>query len=153
MPSTSPTRTRTPTSTTSAPPTPRRTSRRIRPRCGVPEVGAGPVACAVGRLGDCGMIVSCVAAAALSDLRPAGRLAGVAGPLYRVEGCRAARAAARGRRPATGQPQAAAGLGRSGGPGRVDPAAAEAGEGPPAGQPGFGPALASPAGREAVDLP
>jgi len=31
---------------------------------------------------------------------------------------------------------------------RVDPAAPEDGEGPPAGQPGFGPALAPPSGRE-----
>src|SRR6266568_8966304 len=85
----------------------------------------GPVACADGPPGDCGMMVSRVAAAALPDLRPLGRLAGAARPLHRLEGRRTTRAAPRDRRPAAQQPQAAAGLGRPGDPDRVDPTAAE----------------------------
>ena len=103
--------------------------------------------------GDCGMIVSRVAAAALLDLRPAGRLAGAASPLHRVQGRRTARATPRGRRAAPDQAQAAAGLGGPGDPGRVDPMAAEDGEEPPARHPGDDLALASPPGRAEVDLP
>ncbi len=48
--------------------------------CGVPEVGAGPVACADRPPRDCGMIVRRVPATALPDLRAACRLAGVVRP-------------------------------------------------------------------------
>jgi len=84
------------------------------------------------------MIVGRVAAAALPDLHPAGRGAGAARRLHRVEGHRTAGAAARGRCPATREPRAAAGLGR---PGAVDPTATEAGEQPPDRHPRHDPAL------------
>src|SRR6266568_3254771 len=95
-----------------------------------------PVACADGPPGDRGMIASRVIAAALPDLRPAGRLDGAARPLHRLEGRRTARAAPRGRRPAADEHPAAAGLGRPGDPGRVDPTAADDREEPPARHPG-----------------
>jgi len=100
--------------------------------CGVPQVGAGRWRAPKGRPGDRGMIVNRVAAAALPDLRPTGRLAGAARPLGRGQGRRTAGAATRGRGPAADQPQAAAELGRPGDPGRVDPTATEDGQGPPA---------------------
>src|SRR6266550_2911082 len=99
------------------------------------------------------MIVSRVAAAAVPDLRPAGRLADAARPLHRGQGRRTARAPPRGRRRATDQPQPAAGLGRPGDSGRVDPAAAHDGAEPPARHPDYDPALASPPGDTEVDMP
>jgi hypothetical protein len=59
----------------------------------------------------------------------------------------------RGRGAAAQQAQATAGLGRPGDPGCIDPAAAHDGEEPPAGHAGHGAALASPPGREELDLP
>src|SRR6266536_2997448 len=96
--------------------------------------------------GDWGMIVSRVAAAALSDLRPPYRLARVACPVDRGQRRRTARAAPGGRRAAADQQQAATGLGGPGDPGRVDPTAAEYDQGPPSRHYGHGSALASPPG-------
>ena len=82
------------------------------------------------------MMISRVASPALPDLRPALRLAGPARPLVGVQGRRAARAAARGRRAAPHQPAAPAGLGRPGGLRRADPAPAPNAAGAPPGHPG-----------------
>src|SRR5512133_1273356 len=99
------------------------------------------------------MIVGRVATAAVPGPRPLGRLADAARPLWRVEGRRVAGAAPRGGGAAANQPPAAAGLGRPGGPGRADPAVARAGAQPPVGHAGHRAALASPSGREELDLP
>jgi hypothetical protein len=100
-----------------------------------------------------GMIVARVVAPALPDVRPDRRLAGLAYPLECVQGRRAPRVRSRGCGSAAGEPEAAPGLGRPGGPGRVDPAATEATQGPPAGGPGDGSLLAPARGRPEVDLP
>src|SRR5713101_7044981 len=58
-----------------------------------------------------GMMINRVCPSALPDLRPARRLAGLARPVHGVQGHRAARAAARGRRAAPRPSPAPAGLG------------------------------------------
>jgi putative transposase len=76
-----------------------------------------------------------VLAPALPHLRPALRLAGPARPVISLQGRRAARATARGRRTAP-HPSAAAGrLGRPRGPRRADPAPAREAASAPAGHP------------------
>ena len=77
-----------------------------------------------------------VPAPALSRLRPALRLADPARPVIGLQGRRAARAAARGRRAAPRQFPAPARLGRPGGPRRADPAPADTAADAPAGHPG-----------------
>src|SRR6266540_870971 len=99
------------------------------------------------------MIVARVVAPVLPDPCPYRRLARVAGPFECVQGRRAARVASRGRGAAAHEPKAAPGLGRPRDPSRVDPAAAEATQGPPAGEAGDDPSLASTPGRQEVDLP
>ena len=76
-----------------------------------------------------------VPAPALSRLRPALRLADSARPIIGLQGRRAARAAARGRRAAPRQFPAPARLGRPGGPRRADPAPARTAADAPAGHP------------------
>ena len=90
---------------------------------------------------------------ALSHLRPALRLAGPAQPVIGLQGRRAARAAARGRRAAPDPSAAPAGLGRPGGDGRADPAPAGKAASAPAGHPRHRPALAPPPGHPQVDPP
>ena len=70
------------------------------------------------------MMIGRVPSPALPDLHPALRLAGPARPLAGLQGHRAAGAAARGCRAAPYHAQAPAGLGRSRGPRRADPAPA-----------------------------
>ena len=94
-----------------------------------------------------------VPAPALSHLRPALRLAGPARPVIGLQGRRAARAAARGRRAAPHPSAAPAGLGRPRGPRRADPAPAGKAADAPAGHPRHRPALAPPPGHPQVDLP
>src|SRR5271155_5397287 len=89
---------------------------------------------------------------ALPRLRPALRLAGPVRPVIGLQGRRAARAAARGRRAAPHPSAAPAGLGRPGGPRRADPAPAGTAAGAPAGHPRHRPALAPPPDRPQVDL-
>ena len=99
-----------------------------------------------------GVITGRVVAAVLSESRAYLRLAGAAGSIIRVEGCRTTGAAARGRGPASNEPEASAGLGRSRAARRVVWALASARPGPSAGHYGHDSALASPAGSEEVDL-
>ena len=94
-----------------------------------------------------------VLAPALSHLRPALRLAGPARPVIGLQGRRAARAAARGRRAAPHPSAAPARLGRPRGPRRADPAPAREAADAPAGHPRHRPALAPPPRRPQVDLP
>src|SRR5712672_1822113 len=70
-------------------------------------------------------MISRVLPPALPHLRPAVRLAGPARPVIGLQGRRAARAAARGRRAAPRQSPAPAGLGRPRSPHRADPAPTE----------------------------
>ena len=99
-----------------------------------------------------GMSTGRVVAAVLSESRPCLRLAGAAGSIIRVEGCRTTGAAARGRGPASNEPETSAGLGRPCAARRVVWALASARPGPSAGHYGHDSALASPAGSEEVDL-
>src|SRR5271163_4455602 len=92
-------------------------------------------------------------APALSHLRPALRLARPARPVISFEGCRAAGAAARGRRAAPHQSPAPARLGRPGGPRRADPARAATAADTPAGYSRRRPAVAPPPGHPPLDLP
>jgi hypothetical protein len=94
-----------------------------------------------------------VSAPALSRLRPALRLAGSAQPVIGLQGCRAARAAARGRRAAPHSSAAPARLGRPGGPRRADPAPASTAAEAPADHARHCPALAPPPRHPQVDLP
>jgi hypothetical protein len=93
-----------------------------------------------------------VPAPALSHLRPGLRLAGAARPVIGLQGRRAARAAARGRRAAPRESPAQARLGRPGGPRGADPAAAGTAAIAPAGHPRDRPALAPPPDRPQVAL-
>jgi len=121
-----------------------------------PVTAAAPVGCQKSVRGcdlhrrpgaESGMILARVAAAALPDLRSARRLAGAPGALQRGKGRRAARVASRGRGTAAQESTTSPGLGRPGGPGRVDSAAAETADQPTPGDTGHGPSLASPPGR------
>src|SRR6516225_236559 len=69
--------------------------------CGVPEV-CMPMSCGDGQGRPYGIMIIRVPAPALSHLRPALRLAGPTRPVIGLQECRAARAAARGRRAAPG---------------------------------------------------
>jgi len=100
-----------------------------------------------------GIMISCVLAPALSDLRATLRLAGPAEPVISFQGRRAARAAARGRRAAPRQPPAPARLGRPRGPQSADPAPASAAENAPPGHPGHRAAMAPASGHPPLDLP
>jgi putative transposase len=93
-----------------------------------------------------------VPAPALSDLRPALRLAGSAQPVIGLQGRRAARAAARGRRAAPHPAAAPARLGRPRRPRGADPAPAGTTASTPARHPWHRPALAPPPGDPQVDL-
>src|ERR1022692_3131038 len=86
--------------------------------------------------GPSGMMINRVAAPALSDLRPALRLAGPPRALDGVQGRGTARATARGRRAAPHRVKAPAGLGQPRGPRRADPPPAQMAAGAPAGPPG-----------------
>ena len=99
------------------------------------------------------MMISRVPPPALPDLRPAVQLACPARPLVRIEECRAAGAAARGRCAAPNPSPAAAGLGRPRDPCRTYPAPATELEGAPASHARHRPAVAPPAGHPEVDLP
>ena len=81
------------------------------------------------------------------------RVAGAACPFVGVQGRRATRVAARGRRAAPDQSPSWAGLGRPCCPGRVDPPATDRLAGSSSGHPGHRPALAPPTGSPEVDLP
>src|SRR3984957_13766404 len=94
-----------------------------------------------------------VLAPALPHLRPALRLAGPAWPVIGLQGRRAARTAARGRRTAPNQSPAPARLGRPRSPRRADPAPAREAASAPADHPRYRPALAPPPRRPQVDLP
>jgi hypothetical protein len=111
------------------------------------------MSCGDGQGRPYGIMIIRVSPPALSHLRPALRLAGLARPVIGLQGCRAARAAARGRRAAPGPSAATAGLGRPGGPRRADPAPAREAASVPAGHPRYHPALAPPPRRPQVDLP
>src|SRR3954454_4831927 len=94
-----------------------------------------------------------VAAPAVPDLPAPARAAPAPGSHVHDQGCRAARAAPRGRRAAPHQPQTAPGVG---GPGRVRrarPAAAPSAAMPSPDYPGHDPTLASPHSAPEVDLP
>src|ERR1700750_1172580 len=90
---------------------------------------------------------------ALPHLRPALRLAGPARPVTGLQGRRAARAAARGRRPAPRQSPAPVLLGRPRRPRHADPAPASKAADAPADRPRHRPALAPPLDHPQVDLP
>jgi hypothetical protein len=94
-----------------------------------------------------------VLAPALSHLRPTLRMAGPARPVIGLQGRRAARAAARGRRAAPYPSTAPARLGRPCGPSRADPAPADTPADAPAGHPRHRAAVAPPPGHSQVDLP
>src|SRR5215470_13468164 len=96
---------------------------------------------------------ACDGTAAVSDVRPAGRVDGAGGPVVGVEGRRTAGAAPGDRGAAQPAPEAEAGLGRPGGARRLGPAAPEVLEDGPAGNAGHAAALASAAGPLALDLP
>src|ERR1039457_5233659 len=105
------------------------------------------------------MMITCVSAPALPDLRPGRRLDGPAGPVNGVQGHRAARAAARGCRAAArgcrAAPHpspAAPGLGRPRGPRHADPRPAPEPADTPAGHPGYRASLAPPPRHPEVDL-
>src|SRR6266487_4909115 len=98
------------------------------------------------------MMISRVPPPALPDLRPAMQLACPARPLGRIQECRAAGAAARGRCAAPNPSPAAAGLGRPRDPYRTYPAPATELEGAPAGHARHRPAVAPPPGHPKVDL-
>src|SRR5260221_3749690 len=89
----------------------------------------------------------------LPDLRPALQPAGPARPIASVRERGTAGAAARGRRAAPEQSSAPAGLGRPGGTGRADLAAAEKAAGTPASDARHRSAMASSSGQKEVDLP
>jgi hypothetical protein len=89
---------------------------------------------------------------ALPDLHPALRLAGPVRPLAGLQGHRAAGAAARGCRAAPYHAQAPAGLGRSRGPRRADPAPARQPADAPAGHTRHRAAVAPPPRHTEVDL-
>ena len=93
-----------------------------------------------------------VLAPALSHLRPALRLAGSARPVIGLQGRRAARATARGRRAAPYPSAAPARLGRPRHSRRADPAPAETTASTPARHPRHRPALAPPPSHPQVDL-
>ena len=91
-----------------------------------------------------------VPAPALPHFCPVLRLAGPARPVIGLQGRRAARAAARGRRAAPRQSPAPAGLGRPRNPRRADPAPAGKAAGASPGHPRRGPAVAPPPGHRLV---
>ena len=93
------------------------------------------------------MMISRVPPPALPDLRPAVQLACPARPLVRIQECRAAGAAARGRCAAPNPSPAAAGLGRPRDPCRTYPAPAMELEGAPGGHARHCPAVAPPTGH------
>src|SRR5258708_7989336 len=98
-------------------------------------------------------MITYVSSPALPGLRPALQLAGPARPIASIQERGTAGAAARGRRAAPEQSPAPAGLGRPGGTGRADPAAAETAAGTPAGHPWHRSAMASSPGQAEIDLP
>jgi hypothetical protein len=100
-----------------------------------------------------GIMIVHVPAPALSHFRPALRLADAARPVVAFQGCRVARAAARGRRTAARQSEAPTGLGRPRGPHRADPAPAGQAKSAPSRHPRHHPALAPPPDRQQMDLP
>src|SRR5258708_25317083 len=89
----------------------------------------------------------------LPDLRPALQLAGPARRIASVRERGTAGAAARGRRAAPEQSSAPAGLGRPGGTGRADLAAAEKAAGTPASDARHRSAMASSSGRRKWTYP
>src|ERR1700732_3706532 len=100
-----------------------------------------------------GIMAVRVPAPALPHPRPGLRLAGPARPVLGLQGRRAARAAARGRRAAPRPSAAPARLGRPRGPHRADPAPAAAAADAPPCHTRHRPALAPPPGLPQVDLP
>src|SRR6266480_1324718 len=94
-----------------------------------------------------------VSSPVLPDLRPTLRLAGPARSLGGLQERRAARAAARDRRPAPQPSPTPAGLGRPRGPRRADPASARNAPGAPASHARYRPAVAPSPGHKEVDLP
>jgi hypothetical protein len=97
------------------------------------QKSAWPMSCGDVQGQAYGIMIIRVLAPALSHLRPALRLAGPARPVNGRQGCRAAGAAARGRRAAPRQSAAPAGLGRPRSPYRADPAPAASAADAPAG--------------------
>jgi hypothetical protein len=97
-------------------------------------------------------MIICVPAPALPRLCPALQLAGPARPVIRLQGRRAACAAARGRRAAPRPSVAPTELGRPCCPRRADPAPADKAADAPAGHPRHCPAVARPPGHPQVDL-
>src|SRR5260370_22495738 len=89
---------------------------------------------------------ACDCTDAVSVVRPAGRVDGVAGAFGGVEGRRAAGAAAGGGGAAAPAPETEAGLGRPGGARRPGAAAPQAAAGEPPGHAGHAAALAPAAG-------
>src|SRR6266576_3524280 len=98
------------------------------------------------------LLIGRVPSPALPDLHPALRLAGPVRPLAGLQGHRAAGAAARGCRAAPYHAQAPAGLGRSRGPRRADPAPARQPADAPAGHTRHCAAVAPPPRHTEVDL-
>src|SRR5712671_2490662 len=94
----------------------------------------------------------CDGTAAVSDVRPAGRVDGAAGALVGCEGRRAAGATPGDRGASAAEPEAEAGLGRPGGARHLDPATAQAAAAGSAGDTGHAAALAPAAGPLALDL-
>src|ERR1700691_3599471 len=99
------------------------------------------------------MMISRVDSLAVPDLHPALWLAGPARPVNGIQGHRTARAAARGRRAAPRPAPAPAGLVRPCDLRRADPAPATASADAPPGHARHHPAVASPPGRQEMDLP
>src|SRR5690348_9564613 len=95
---------------------------------------------------------ACDGTDALSDVHAPDWLDGASGAFVGVEGRRVAGAAPRGCGAAAPAPETEAGLGRSGGAGRLGPAAPETAADESAGHAGHAAALASATGPLAMDL-
>src|SRR6266536_5152404 len=98
------------------------------------------------------MMISRVSSPAVSDLRPALRLACPARSFVGVQECRVAGTTARGGGTAPHPSPAPAGLGRPRGPRHVDPAPAPKPAGIPSGHTWHRPAVAPAPGHPEVDL-
>ena len=116
------------------------------------QKSACSVSCSDGPASAYDIMIIRVSPPALSHLRPALRLAGPDRPVIGLQGRRAARAAARGRRAAPRPAAAPARLGRPRDPRCADPVPASTVADTPAGYPRHRPAVAPPLGRPQMDL-
>ena len=113
--------------------------------CGVPEVGRARDL-RRSKFQPQGMIVSRVVPSLLPDLHPAARLADATQPRTVGQGRRYPHSAPRDRFTAQNQPETTPGLGRPGPVRRADPTPSSGATRSSPGHPGYGPAVAPPAG-------